>query len=116
MLKAACNPPTFTLPSAATFTYIDNTANTQFTIGEITTTPTDCRTVMEYKVSGFTAISANFDTTALSTSMTAPKLTVNKFTQESVRRQNHDGYLYLKVQGGPAFETTGQKFDFKIYI
>jgi hypothetical protein len=80
------------------------------------TAPADCRTVMEYKVSGFADISSNFDSAALNTNMAAPVLTVNQFTKESVNRQDHSGYLYLKVQGGPSFELDTQKWAFKIYV
>jgi hypothetical protein len=115
MNKAACVSATFTLLATQTLTYRDNAANTAYTLPEIVTNPADCRTIMEYQISGFTAISSNFDTTALSTAMTAPVLTINKFTDSYMNRLTQDGYLYLALQGGSSFEAVGQKWDFKIY-
>jgi hypothetical protein len=116
MNKAECKSPTFTLSATQTFTYRDNNANTAFNLKEIVTTPTDCRTLMSYALSGFSSISANFDKTALSTSMAAPVLTVNKFTNNAVNRISHTGQIYLETLGGPVFSSTGQKWDFTIYV
>jgi len=59
--KSTCTTATFTVSATQTFTYRDNNANTALALKEIVTSPSDCRTIMTYKLSGFTTISANLD-------------------------------------------------------
>jgi hypothetical protein len=48
-------------------------------LGAITTNPAECRTIMQYEIQGFAAISTKFNKDALQTDMTAPVLKISQF-------------------------------------